>query len=149
MSQKPTKTLIRNIVSAIKKSKLKYLTVDRLSRLMGLYPEVLADALVLFEPMIKFDPSINTRDLLPQMEEYIAPKPRDPSAPKRTVVTKKELSEYRSIQDFVYQKFTTVGGLLDQTAELSDHDLRALKKLVEEELAKRKRQEKRKRGKSS
>lgn len=144
MSQKPTKTLIRNIVSAIKKSKLKYLTVDRLSRLMGLYPEVLADALVLFEPMIKFDPSINTRDLLPQMEEYIAPKPRDPGAPKRTVVTKKELSEYRSIQDFVYQKFATVGGLIDQTAELDDKDLYTLKKLIEQEIAKRKRSIKRK-----
>ncbi|MBO4541264.1 MAG: hypothetical protein J5736_04735, partial [Bacilli bacterium] len=60
----PTKSLIKKVVLVIKKSKRKYLPVEALSREVGLYSDVLTDALVYFEPLIKFDASINTKDLL-------------------------------------------------------------------------------------
>ena len=142
----PTKSLIKKVVLAIKKSKRKYLPVEALSREVGLYSDVLTDALVYFEPLIKFDASINTKDLLPQLEEYLAPSAGEEAEakPKRVVVTKKELLEYASISDFVYKKYATIGGLIDKTATLSENDLKLLQKLVALELDKFKKPKKKK-----
>ena len=145
----PNKTTIRKVIATLKKSKLKYVPLSRLSRMMGLYSDVLGNELVYFEPMIKLDPEIDIRPLLPKLEEYVAPAPKDPKAPKekRVVVSKKELSEYKSIGDFVYKKFTSVGGLVERTTNLSDEDLHILLKLVNNEVAARKPKAKRRKKK--
>lgn len=150
MAAKPTKTFIRKIVTEIKKSKRKYLPVANLSRLMGLYPDVIDDALVYFEPMIRLDDSINTVDLLPAMEEYIAPEhgPENEEKPKRVVVTQKAMGEYSSIGDFVSKKFTNIGGLVQVSTVLSDEDLKILQKLVESEVNARKPKKKGKKKKA-
>ncbi len=139
----PNKTTIRKVVATLKKSKLKYVPLSRLSRMMGLYSDVLGNELVYFEPMIKLDPEIDIRPLLPKLEEYVAPAPKDPEAPKekRVVVSKKELSEY------TYKKFTSVGGLVERTTTLSDEDLHILLKLVNNEVAARKPKAKRRKKK--
>jgi hypothetical protein len=146
---KPKISDIKRIVGAVKRSSLKVISLDKLSRLVGLYPDVLSDLLVYFDPMIKFDPSINIRNFLPAMEEYIAP--ATPKAvvekPKRVVVTKRELSEYSSIPDFVIKKMTSVGGLVDPTVVFSDEDLKILQKLVDAEVHKRKKAHRRKKSK--
>jgi len=146
---KPKISDIKRIVGAMKRSSQKVITLDKLSRLVGLYADVLSDNLVYFDPMIKFDPSINIRNFLPAMEEYIAPVlPKDatPKA-KRIVVTKRELSEYVSIPDFVIKKMTSIGGLVDPTVSFSDEDLKILQKLVNAEIAKRKKAAKKHRKK--
>ena len=79
---KPTKAEIKRILGALKRSKKKFVPLESLSRLVGLYPDVLADTLAYFEPMIRMDPSINTRDLMPAMQDYLA-EPANPSAPKK------------------------------------------------------------------
>jgi hypothetical protein len=137
---------IRRIVGAVKRSSQKVITLERLSHLVGLYPDVLSDILVYFDPMIKFDPSINIRNFMPAMEQYIAPAvPKDATPkPKRVVVTKRELSEYSGIPDFVIKKMTSVGGLVDPTVTFSDEDLKILEKLVLAEITKRKRKSKKK-----
>lgn len=151
MTPKPTKSLIKDIVQTIKKSKRKYLPVINLSKLMGLYPDIVMDALVYFDPMIRLDQSINTIDLLPAMEEYLLPTPEneDVPKPKRVVVTKKEVDEYSSIGDFVYRKFTNVGGLVERNVILNDGDLRILQKLVAAEVNARKPKKKGKKSKKS
>ena len=89
---KPTKAEVKRVIGALKRSKKKFVSLEALSRLVGLYPDVLGDTLSYFEPMIRMDPSINTRDLLPVLQEYVAEpiKPVDPNKPKRTVISKKE-----------------------------------------------------------
>lgn len=147
MATKPTKSFIKRILQAVKKSKRKYLPLANLSRLMGVYPDVLSDALVYFEPMIKLDESINVVSLVPMMEKYCEPEPLPPDVEKakRVVVSKKEISQYASIGDFVYKKFTNVGGLVDMSTRLSDEDLKILSKLVETEIESRKPKKKAKR----
>ena len=137
---KPTKAEVKRVIGALKRSKKKFVSLEALSRLVGLYPDVLGDTLSYFEPMIRMDPSINTRDLLPVLQEYVAEpmKPVDPNKPKRTVISKKELSRYASIPDFVMKKMTNVGGLVDTSMVLSDEDLHILEKLIQNEMAKRK-----------
>ena len=143
---KPTKAEVKRILGALKRSKKKFVTLEALSRLVGLYPDVLGDTLAYFEPMIRMDPSINTRDLTPLLLEYVAEpiKPVDPDKPKRVVVSRKQLSQYSSIADFAYKKMTNVGGLVDTSMTLTDEDLHILEKLVQNELARRKKATKKK-----
>ncbi len=136
----PVKAQVRKIVSALKQSKQKYVPVARLSKLVGVYPDVLTDTLVYFEPMIRLDETINTRDFMEAMEAYLAPAPKKEGEKKekRVVVTKKELRAYPTIGDFVYAKYASIGGLIDRTSPLSDEDLHILQKLVAQEIAARK-----------
>ena len=144
--KKPTKAEVKRILGALKRSKKKFVTLEALSRLVGLYPDVLGDTLSYFEPMIRMDPSINTRDLVPALQAYVAEpiKPVDPSKPKRVTVSKKDLAAYSSINDFVYKKMTNVGGLVDTSMVLTDEDLRILEKLVQFEIARRKKKDRKK-----
>ncbi len=144
MNAKPTKAEVRRILGAFKRSKKKFLNLDSLSRVVGLYPDVLADTLAYFEPMIRLDLSINTRDLAPALREYLSEpmKPVAADKPKRATVSRKELARYSSIADFVYKKMTNVGGLVDTAAKLSDEDLLVLDKLVQNELKRRKKGDK-------
>ena len=143
---KPTKADVKRVLGALKRSKKKFVSLEALSRLVGLYPDVLGDMLSYFEPMIRMDPSINTRDLVPALQEYVADpiKPVDPNKPKRVIVPKKELAKYSSIPDFVYKKMTNVGGLVDTSLSLSDEDLYLLERLVHNEITRRKKVAKKK-----
>jgi len=143
---KPTKADVKRILGGINRSKKKYLSLEALSRLVGLYPDVLADTLSYFEPVIRLDPTINMRDLVPAMKEFLVEpmKPVVANKPKRVVVSKKELGQYASIGDFVLKKMTNVGGLVEPSTRLSDYDLLVLEKLVSNEIAKRKKAEKKK-----
>ena len=140
MNWKHTKAEVKRILGALKRTKKKFVTLEALSRVVGLYPDVLADTLAYFEPMIRMDPTINVRDLVPALTEYVAEpaKPVDPDKPKRVVIPRKELAKYSSIPDFVLKRMTNVGGLVDTAVQLSDEDLLILEKLVQNEIKRRK-----------
>lgn len=139
----PSKNIIRKYVSAIKKAKQKHLTVDMLSRIVGVYPEIIAQGISYFEPMIILNGDLNIRDVLPLMETYIDESHSGSENPvKRIVITKKEVHGYDSVQDFVYTKMTNAG-LIDKNAILSEADLKLLRKLINEQLAKSKPKHKR------
>ena len=140
METKPTKTDVRRILGALKRSKKKVVRLDLLSRLTGLYPDVLAEKLWYFEPMIMLDDSINCRDLIPAMEAYLVTPANSPKkvAPKAKPISQKELKEYSSVADFVYKRMTSVGGLVDTSIKLSDDELAILKRLIEIEQKRRK-----------
>ena len=146
MNSKPAKAEVKRILGALKRNKKKFVNLDALSRLVGLYPDVLANTLAYFEPMIRMDPSINVRDLVPALNEYLAEpmKPVEAAKPRRASVSRKELAQYSSIADFVYKKMTNVGGLVDTAATLSDDDLLVLDKLVQNEIKRRRKGEKNK-----
>ena len=145
---KPAPTRIKRILSPLKKTPKKVVTLDMLSRMVGLYSDVLADDLEYFAPLVRMDPSLNLKDLVPQLEAYIAQeeavKSAEPKA-KRVVATKRELAQYPTIASFVYVKMTSAGGLVDPSARLDDEDLHVLKKLVDREASVRKKAAKKKR----
>ncbi len=132
---------IKRALSALKKKNKKYVTLDMLSKWVGVYPDVLADDLVFFEPLVRMDPSINMNDLVPAIEEYLAEDKKEESQepkPKRVTAKKKDLLDYVSIGDFVYKKMAGAGGLVSPSTSLSDQDLAILARLVKEEQARRK-----------
>ena len=127
------KTTAKKYLSAIEGSKKKYLTTENLSRVMGIYPEVIAEQLSYFEPMLAMDPSYDLKELIPVINKYI--EEEDSKKVKKPVVkvSKKDISGYKSVSDFIYKKMT-FNGLVDRYATLTEADLKALKKIVQKEL---------------
>ncbi len=132
---------VKKYLNAILKLKKKYVTTERLSRVVGLYPEIINETLSYFEPTINMDPDYNLMELVPALKEFIEKAEENKNnflAKPQVVVKKKDVDQYDSIYDFVYRKMTNAGGLLDKNVILSDADLKILKKLISEEQAKRK-----------
>ena len=131
----PSVTVLKKYLTAMSKKKVKYMTCERLSNLVGVYPEVIAETLSYFDPMINMDPAYDLLVLIPQIKEYIQNEEdkKAPTAPK-VVATRKDINGYESVSDFVYKKMT-FAGMVDRNLVLNEKDLRILKRLVNDELA--------------
>lgn len=132
---------LKKYLNGITRANKKYVTTERLSRVVGIYPEIIAEHLSYFEPTLLMDPDFNLMELVPAVKKFIIDKEEaknNVQVNKKVAIKKKQLEEFESIQDFIYRKMTVAGGLLDKNAYLSDTDLRILKKLIVEEQGKRK-----------
>ena len=134
----PSVNVLKKYLSALTKIKAKYVTAERLSRVVGVYPDVICETLSYFEPMLKMDTEYNLLSLVPDIKKYITDleEKKTPVAPV-DLVTKKTIDEYESVVDFIYKRMT-VGGIVDRGVYLTDKDLRIIKRLATEELKKRK-----------
>ena len=149
--KEPSIYILRKYLNALTKVKKKYVTAEMLSKVLGVYPEIITENLAFFEPMIMMDYEYNLMELVPMIKEHIhnkeaakikarqeraklreAAKPKDKAAKEKLPKVK-----YASIQDFVYKKMT-FGGMFDKSAKLEEDDLKALKHLVILELNKKK-----------
>ena len=131
----PSITILKKYLNAMTKNKVKYMTCERLSRIIGVYPEVIAENLSYFDPLLNMDPSYDLLALIPQMKQYIQEEEdkKTNTAPK-VVAKRKDVVEYESVNDFVYKKMT-FAGMVDRNLVLNEKDLRILKRLVNDELA--------------
>jgi len=138
MKEPNVKDLKKYLQGMAKLPKAKYITSERLSRIVGIYPEVINENLSYFDPMVKMDYEFNLLELVPQMKKFIeAKEAKRAPTPKPIVVKKDEIDLYDNYFDFIYKKLT-YGGMIDKSVELSDKDLKILKRLISEELANRK-----------
>ena len=138
MKEPSVKDLKKYLQGMAKLPKAKYITSERLSRIIGIYPEVINENLSFFDPMIMMDYTYNLLELVPTVKKFIENKEnkRAPT-PKPVAVKKDEVEAYENYFDFIYKKLT-YGGMIDRSVELSDKDLKILKRLISEELANRK-----------
>ena len=131
----PSVTVLKKYLNAMSKNKVKYMTCERLSHIVGVYPEVIAENLSYFDPMLNMDPSYDLLVLIPQMKEYIQEEEdKKSSATPKVVATKKDVVGYESVNDFIYKRMT-FAGMVDRNLVLNEKDLRILKRLVNNELA--------------
>ena len=142
---------LKRVSMALKKSSKPVLTLDDLSRLVRVYPDVLADWLAPFIPMIRMDQSINIRDYEAAINDYLdankseeKPKKKKEAEPRSAPVHQREVYQFESIADFLYKTMTSVGGLFDPNHKLTDKELSILDKLVKEEKERRKKAKKKK-----
>ena len=118
--------------------KRKYVTSELLSKEVGVYPDIINETFSYFDPMVNLDYQYNLMDLFDQLENLINDLSKESeNKPHKKLVTKKQLEQYSSINDFVYQKMS-IGGLIDRSAYLTDTDLRTLKRLINQEQLARK-----------
>ena len=130
----PKASDIKKYLNGLLKLNKKYVTCERLSKYVGVYPEIIANHLLYFEPTLKMDPEFNLMELIPTLKKYLNDLEENKTLIKKQhAIRKRDLEQYESINDFVYKKMTSVGGLLDRNIVLSDDDLRVLKKLISEE----------------
>ena len=130
---------LKKYLNGLLKLNKKYVTSERLSKYVGVYPEIINEHLSYFEPTLMMDPEYNLMELVPTIKNYLVEQEENKTLIKKNPSIKKvDLNKYESINDFIYKKMTSVGGLLDRNVVLSDQDLRVLKKLVAEEQANRK-----------
>ena len=134
----PSVNVLKKYLTALSKIKAKYVTAERLSRVVGVYPDVICEHLSYFEPLLMMDTEYNLLALIPDIKKYIADleEKKVPITPVETI-SKKTLDEYESVVDFIYKKMS-VGGIIDRGAYLTEKDLRIIKRLATEELKKRK-----------
>ena len=130
----PKASDLKKYLNGLIKINRKYVTADRLSKYVGVYPEIINEHLSYFEPTLKMDPEFNLMELIPEIKKYLIEQEENKTLiKKQPVIRKKDVEKYESINDFVYKKMTSVGGLLDRNVVLSDIDLKILKKLVSDE----------------
>ena len=138
MKEPSVKDLKKYLHGMAKLPKAKYITSERLSRIIGIYPEVINENLSFFDPMIMMDYTFNLLELVPAVKKFIEEKEaKRAPVPKPVSVKKDEVDAYENYFDFIYKKLT-YGGMIDRNVNLSDKDLRILKKLISDELANRK-----------
>lgn len=142
--KEPNIVTLKKYLNAMTKVKKKYITAERLSKVVGIYPEVINETMSFFDPMVNMDYEYNLLELVPQIKEYIEKVEAEKAKAKEKkptlvapVVRKTDVSRYDGIGDFIYQKMT-FGGMLDKNVKLSDADLKILKKLIMEEQTNRK-----------
>ena len=138
MKEPSVKDLKKYLQGMAKLPKAKYITAERLSRIIGIYPDVINENLSYFDPMVMMDYEFNLLELVPAIKKFIeAKEAKRAPTPKPVVVKKDEVQEYEDYFDFIYKKLT-YGGMIDRNVNLSDKDLKILKRLISEELANRK-----------
>ena len=138
--KEPKVSEIKKYLSAIIKLNKKYVTSERLSKVVGVYPEIINENLSYFEPTLMMDPEFNLMELVTVLKQFVIDKEeaKNNTLIKKPSLNKKQLEQYESVSDFIYKRMTFTGGLLDRNVVLSDMDLRVLKKLISEEQARRK-----------
>ena len=138
--KEPKLSEVKKYLSAIIKMNKKYVTSERLSKVVGIYPEIINEQLSYFEPTLMMDPEYNLLELVPTLKKYVVEKEEEKtnSLVKKAPVKKQQSEQFESIADFIYKKMTSAGGLFDRSVVLSDSDLKTLKKLISAEQASRK-----------
>ena len=133
-----TKKLAEKYLHAIEGCKTRHLTCEALSHYVGIYPEIIANDLSFFDPLLAMDPSFELRDLLGTLKQYVEKHSKSETPKKAEPVPefKLEAKQYKSVADFVYKKMT-INGLVDRGASLKEDDLKILKILVQNELDRR------------
>ena len=142
--KEPKLVEVKKYLNAILKMNKKYVTTERLSKVVGIYPEIINEHLSYFEPTLMMDPEYNLMELVPLLKKYVVEKEEEKSSTliKKPAIKKQTLEQYDSVSDFIYKRMTLVGGLLDRNVVLSDTDLRILKKSINEEQQARKKAKK-------
>ena len=67
----PNIQTLKKYLNALSKIKGKYVTAERLSRSVGVYPEIICENLSYFEPTLMLDNSFNLLEIVPDIKKYI------------------------------------------------------------------------------
>ncbi len=124
----------QKIYQALSTTSQKYVTSEMLAQSIGIYPDVINDALSLFNPVVTLDATFNLLELVPLLEAHLG---SNKSVKSKTHRASPTVLPYVNFSDFIYQKMT-VGGIVDKSMQLSEKDLKIAKKLITNELKSRK-----------
>jgi hypothetical protein len=127
-----SKKTYRLILMGLKQSHHMHVTCLDLSQVIGIYPDVIQQALSIFHPMLLMDIDFNILPLTPMIEDYL----KTPNKPKKQsnkfFGKKAQASQDQAIDnfyDFIYEKMT-IAGFYDKNLTLSEKDLKKVRLLL-------------------
>ena len=126
----------KKYLKAIKACKQKHVTCDLLSKEVGIYPDIIANDLSFFNPIIPMDSDFELREIYEPLKQFVEEHDQVRKVPRKLSALAK--TKYKSVNDFVFQKFVVGGGLIDRNIILSDEDLKELKRVVSNDIKLRK-----------
>ncbi len=129
------KSTYQKMLNALLGASQKYVNADMLAQMIGIYPDVINEAMSLFNPVVTLDVTFNLKELIPQLEMYL--QSAKLSLTKRNRAPKIQEKTFATLGEFVYEKMT-ISGIVDKNSILSDRDLRLAKKIITQELKSRK-----------
>lgn len=135
MIKEPNVNTLKKYLSAMSKMKAKYITCERLSTNVGVYPEIIAEMFSYFDPMVNLDSTYDLLDLVEPAKAYIQEKESNKQVVHHVTIKKKELDRYNNTVDYIYQNLA-VGGFIDKSKILSEVELKTLQKLIKNDLTK-------------
>ena len=126
-SMKTTKKMYHTLYLALANQKATHVSAHDLSEITAIYPEIIAQAFSLFNPLITLDLNENLKPLLGPLKTYlIEQKVGTKSQEKQTKI---DPLEGLTLTGYMYDTMT-IGGLLDRNQDLSLKQLKQLKKLI-------------------
>lgn len=131
--KEPSVTTLKKYLNVMSKMKAKYITSEKLSYKVGVYPDVINEAFSYFDPMVNFDSSYDLLELVDKVEAYIKEKETNKVVVHRVTVKKKEVDQYTNTVDYIYKNLA-VGGFVDKNKVLSEGELKILQKLIKNDL---------------
>lgn len=114
-------------------SKNKNLTFGELAMEVGILDPILREQLSVFDPMVRMFEDYNVCELRSAIEEFITP-----SLSKKKVTKRVRVEQCETVADFVYKFMTIPGGIVDTNVDLTLPQLRALRRLVSQEIKEKK-----------
>ena len=132
---------LEKILISLKTNKSKFVTAEHLSQQIGIVPEAIQALCANFNPIVTIDFSFDLKELIPEIETFLEVNLKTRATARKTSPSKKKPLPYRSVIEFVYDRMTT-DGIVDKSRQMSDAELRLLKRVATEELKVRKIQKK-------
>ena len=123
-TKKFQKERLLRYVSGMKSWKKKTMWVQDLSLLSGIFEDVIQEDLSQFEPLVRLFPDFDVMILLPLIETKLIPQN------KKTKIKPKKPLRYETVTDFILSEMTIPGGMVDRNDQLSDKQLKELRKII-------------------
>ena len=78
--KEPKLVEVKKYLNALVKMNKKYVTSERLSKVVGIYPEIINEQLSFFEPTLMMDPEFNLMELVPALKKFVIDKEEEKSS---------------------------------------------------------------------
>ena len=101
-----------------------------MSKVSGFKIDVIKDYISNFYGMINLDDQYNLKDLVPELEAYLASLENNTKKKPLKKISHKEYAQYKSFLDFVNKKMTS-GGILDMGYQLTSEDKKIIKHFLQ------------------
>lgn len=132
-------TNAKKVASALKKVKRKTVSLREIKNEANLNDDIIFDIASYFDPIVRMYDNYNFRNIEHDLDNYLKKQEEERAKDNIKKPTRRhKLPKYETVKDFILDKMILPGGIIDKAYELSDDDLKVLKKTINVEIKERK-----------
>ena len=91
--KEPKVSDIKKYLNGLLKLNKKYVTSERLSKVVGIYPDIINEHLSYFEPLLAMDTEFNLMELVPTLKKYLVDQEENKTLIKKPAIKKAEVEQ--------------------------------------------------------